>query len=123
RFYLRQKAGPSTSLGMTTFGLPYVAAHLAGLVAVQIYDLRAGWLFQGKLVVRQRLIHLQLHHGQRDVVLFLRPPYFDLRRKLQTVVVLVAFVPRICSQVSVLIVNQLAVRQQVGPAEDNLARE
>ena len=92
---------------------------LAGLV--EIDQFRAGRLLQGKLVVVQRFVDHQLHHGQPDRVFLLRTVDLDNVGKADAVVVLIDLVGRLGGNVSVLVVDNLMMRHQVGAVEDDLA--
>ena len=97
------------------------SAHLAGLGLVQMHYLRSGWLLEHEFVIGQSFVQLDFYDGNCDVVLFLRPPNLDLRRKIQAVVIFVVFISRVGREISVLIIDKLTMGQQIRPAENDLA--
>src|SRR5438094_3776785 len=100
-------------------GVPSLRRRSLRLVEVHYFGSRG--LFQSELVIGERFVNLQLHDGKRDVVLLLRTIDLDLCRKVYSAVIFIAFITSVCSNISILVVDQLAVRQQIGPAEDDFA--
>src|SRR5919108_2481023 len=96
--------------------------RLAGPL-VHVYNYRSGRLLQGKLVVGERLIQLQFYNLEQDRILLLRPPDINLGGEFYPVVILKIFIAGVRNQVAVLVVDELPMWQQVGAAEDNLARQ
>src|SRR5258708_21100334 len=117
------------SLGMTMLALlapvarPLRRCRCTRLRLVEMHYHSPRRLLQRELIVPQRLVDLQLQHIKSDVVLLLRPVNLDARRKTDAVVVLIVRIPGVGRQVAQLIVNVLAMRLQVGAAEDNFARQ
>src|SRR5581483_640645 len=85
--------------------------RLVRIHLVQVHHLRSRRLLQNKLIVLEGFVQLQLHHGERDVIFFLRPVNADLRRKRDCRIVLVVLVGHVRDQVTVLVVDKLAVRK------------
>src|SRR6266550_7200191 len=96
--------------------------RLVAILLSQPNHVGAGRLLQGKLVIRDRLIKLQLQDVQCDVILLLRALDLDLCRELDALVILVLAIPDIGRQFSILVVDKLPMRLQVDAAEDNLPR-
>src|SRR5256886_11966202 len=99
------------------------ALRRTSLRLVEVYCLGSRGLFQSELVIGERFVNLQLQDGKRDVVLLSRTIDLDLCRKVYSAVIFIAFIPSVCSNISILVVDQLAVRQQIVPAEDDFAGE
>jgi len=91
------------------------------LRVVEIHHLRPGRLLQGKLIIPQRLVDFQLQHVEGDVVLLAGPKNLDARGKADAIPILIAGVAGIGRQIALLIVNVLAMRLQIGAAENDLA--
>src|SRR5690348_11485975 len=98
---------------------PVSALGRAGLV--QVHHLGARGLLQDKLIVGERLVDLQLHHGQDNGVFLLRAPDLDDRGEFKTVVIPKVAVTGISGHVAVVVVHDLAIGFQVGTVENDFA--
>ena len=86
-----------------------IIAVAIGRRASEVND-RCSWrLIEHELVISERHIYIQLNHVQSDVVLFLWPPDFNVRREQYAVVVLILAVTRVGDEGASLIVNELPV--------------
>src|SRR5256886_490371 len=90
---------------------------------VETNHLRARRLFKREFIIRQRLVKLQFHDGQGDVVLLLRTPDFDDRGEVHSTEVFVRLVMNVADQIASWVIDKLPVRQQISAAEENLARQ
>src|SRR2546430_6430060 len=90
---------------------------------VETNHLRARRLFKREFIIRQRLVKLQFHNAQGDVVLLLRTPDFDDRGGVHSIEVFVRLVMDVADQIASWIVDKLPMRQQVSAAEENLVRQ
>ncbi len=97
------------------------AVRPSGMGLVQMHNFRPGGLLQGKLVIGERAIDLQLQDIQRDVVALPRPLDFNGARELDAGVVLVVVIMRIRDYIPLLVIDLLSVGQEVSPAELDLA--
>src|SRR5439155_9353336 len=99
------------------------AAIWRGLVLIQMNHLRSRRLLQGKLLVAERKVHGELHHGQSDSVLLLRAPYLDTRGEEYRVVILVIAVVGISDQRAGFVIDELPVGQKIETAKNDFSRE
>src|SRR6266480_4096925 len=82
------------------------AAVRRRLVLIQMNHLCSRRLLQCKLLVTEREIHGQLHHGQRNFVLLLRAPYLDTRGEEHRVVILVIAVVGVSDQRTGFVIDE-----------------
>src|SRR5258708_2402469 len=99
------------------------AAVCRRLVMIQTNHLCSRRLLQCKLLVTEREIHGQFHHGQRNFVLLLRTPYLDARREEHRVVILVIAVMGVSDKRAGFVIDELPVGQKIETAEDDFSRE
>ena len=87
---------------------------------VQVNNLGTWRLLQYEFVIRKRLVQIQFHDVQSDVVLLLRPRNLDSPGEVYAIVLLIISVNRVGRDISLFVVEKLAVRQQVGATEHDL---
>src|SRR5579864_8760426 len=86
-------------------------------------DLRPWRLLEHELFVAERLVHVEFHDVERDVIFLFGPLDLNAGGKQHFVVILVVGIPGIGDQRALLVVNQLTVRQQIKPAENDFSGE
>src|SRR6267143_420089 len=89
---------------------------------IEVHHLGPLWLLQRKLVIGQRFVDFQFNYAQGNVVIFPRPFDLDRARECSSLVVFVLLIADVGRDVSLLVVDPLPVRQQIGSAELDSAR-
>ncbi len=103
-----------------------IGLAIAGLflgLGIQVHHLGSGGLLQSELLVRQWGIQGELFDGHGDRVFLLWAPDADVRRKLDSVVLLKIFVMGIGGHIAILVVDHLPVGLQIGSVEIDFARQ
>src|ERR1700733_11721876 len=90
---------------------------------VQVHHICPARLFQSKLIIPQWFVDFQLEDVQSYFVLLAGPEKLDARWKADTIVLFIVGVAGIGLQIALFIIDELAVRLQIGAAENDLARE
>src|SRR4029077_11530190 len=94
----------------------------AGTGLIEMNHFSPCWLLQRKLVVSQRFIDFQFNYAQGDIVIFPRPCDLYHARECISRVVFVILIVYVGHDVSLLVIDPLPVRQQIGSTELDTAR-
>src|SRR5258706_2057925 len=89
---------------------------------IEVHHVSPCWLLQRKLVIGQRFVDFQFNYAQGNVVILPWPFDLDRGRECSPRVVFVFLIVYVGHDVSLLVIDPLPVRQQVGSAEFDPAR-
>src|SRR5580692_3252787 len=88
---------------------------------VQVNELSARRLLEYEFIVRKRLVQVQLHDVQSNVVFLLWPSNLDLPGELYAVLLFVILVDSVGRDIALVVIEKLAMRQQIGTTENDLS--